>query len=85
MEKNEMRKPFFEETSVGKLKQRIYRMSDKEIDALLKEYEIPASGEIEKPGCYIQNTIRGELAENRKKNDRKSSMPYLAPCINLPR
>ncbi len=69
MEKKVERKPFFEETSVGKLKQKIYNMADKEIDALLKEYEIPSSGEIEKPGSYIQNTIRKDLVENRRKND----------------
>jgi creatinine amidohydrolase len=69
MEKKVERKPFFEETSVGKLKQRIYNMTDKEIDALLKEYEIPSTGEIEKPGSYIQNTIRKELVENRRRND----------------
>src|SRR4030042_1155255 len=69
MEKKAIRKPFFEETSVGKLKQRIYNMTDKEIDDLLKEYEVPSPGEIEKPGSYIQNTIRKELVENRRKND----------------
>ena len=61
MEKKEIRKPFFEDTSVGKLKRRIYNMSDKEIDRLLKEYEIPSTGEMEKPGSYIQNTIRKEV------------------------
>ncbi len=69
MKKLPERKPFFEETSVGELKQRIYGMSDKEIDTLLRDYEIPSSGELEKPGCYIQNTIRGGVAENRRKND----------------
>jgi creatinine amidohydrolase len=69
MEKKAIRKAFFEETSVGKLKEKIYNMSDKEVDALLKEYEIPSKGEIEKPGCYIQNTIRKELVKNRRKND----------------
>jgi len=65
----EQRTPFFEETSVGKLKERIYRMSEAEIDATLREYEIPSIGQIEKPGTYIQNTIRKELVENRRKND----------------
>jgi hypothetical protein len=42
------RKPFFEDTSVGKLKERIYNLSDGEIDDLLKKYEIPSPGEIER-------------------------------------
>ncbi len=63
------RKPFFEDTSVGKMKERIYNLSDREIDDLLAEFEIPSPGEIEKPGSYIQNTIRKELVDNRRKND----------------
>ena len=63
------RKPFFEDTSAGKMKERIYNLSDREIDDLLAEYEIPSPGEIEKPGSYIQNTIRKELVDNRRKND----------------
>jgi len=54
---------------VGRLKERIFNMSDGEIDDLLKEYEIPSPGEMEKPGSYIQNTIRKEVVENRRKND----------------
>lgn len=69
METKRERKPLFEKTSVGSLKQRIYNMTDEEIDTLLKEYEIPSKGEIERPGSYIQNTIRRELVINRRKND----------------
>lgn len=69
MKEKNLRKPFFEDTSVGKLKERIYNMSDREIETLLKEYEIPSPGELEKPGSYIQNTIRKELVENRREND----------------
>jgi 3-dehydro-scyllo-inosose hydrolase len=69
MEGKAVRTPFFENTSVGKLKQKIYKMSDREIDQLLKEYEIPSPGELEKPGTYIQNTTRKEVVENRRKND----------------
>jgi creatinine amidohydrolase len=69
MKEKAVRVPFFENTSVGKLKKRIYAMSDREIDGLLKEYGIPAPGEMEKPGTYIQNTVRKELVENRRKND----------------
>jgi len=59
----------FDDTSVGKLKKKLWNMTDKEIEAVLKEYEIPSHGEREKPGCYIQNTIRGKLIEGRRKND----------------
>ena len=69
MEKKTVRQPYFEDTSVGKLKEKIYHMTDKEIDALLKEYEIPSSGEMEKPGSYIQTTLRKDLEESRRKND----------------
>ncbi|MCX5909508.1 MAG: 3-dehydro-scyllo-inosose hydrolase, partial [Deltaproteobacteria bacterium] len=69
MEGKAVRTPFFENTPVGKLKQKLYKMSDKEIDQLLKEYGIPSPGELEKPGSYIQNTTRKEVVENRRKND----------------
>lgn len=59
----------FEDTAVGQLKERIHGMSDAEIDSLLNECEIPAPGELDKPGSYIQNTIRQELIQNRRKND----------------
>ena len=69
MEEKQAKIPFFEQTAVGKLKKKIYSMSDREIDDLLREYGIPAPGELEKPGSYIQNTVRKELVENRRKND----------------
>lgn len=59
----------FEETDVGRMKERIYNMSDAEIEDLAKEYGFPSPGELEKPGSYIQNTVRRELVENRRKND----------------
>jgi len=59
----------FEKNSVGNLKERLWNASDKEIDAILKEYEIPSPGEKEKPGSYIQNTLRTKLMETRRKND----------------
>jgi len=68
MDQKKSRIPF-ENTAIGKLKERTYNMSDAEIESLLKEYEIPSPGEIEKPGSYIQNTIRKEVVENRQKND----------------
>ncbi len=66
---NVTRTPFFENTSVGRMKERIWRMSDRQIDDLLKDYGIPSPGEMEKPGSYIQTTTRKELVENRRKND----------------
>ncbi|HEY4774496.1 MAG TPA: 3-dehydro-scyllo-inosose hydrolase [Xanthobacteraceae bacterium] len=58
-----------ENTGVGKLKRRIFEMSDAEIEDLVKSYGIPAPGELDKPGCYIQNTVRKEVVENRRRND----------------
>lgn len=60
---------YFEDTSVGRLKKQIWEASDEEIDAILKEYGIPSPSELGKPGVYLQNTIRQQVLENRKKND----------------
>ena len=59
----------FEDTSVGRLKKKIWDASDSEIDKILAEYEIPSPSELVKPGTYIQTTIRKKVIENRKKND----------------
>ncbi|MBP1699471.1 MAG: putative creatinine amidohydrolase, partial [Deltaproteobacteria bacterium] len=73
MKKNETKiertQKIFEKNSVGNLKERLWNASDEEIDAILKEYEIPSPGEKEKPGSYIQNTLRTKLVETRRKND----------------
>src|SRR5512139_917257 len=68
MAEGECRLPF-ENTGVGQLKERIFNLRDDEVWALLKEYEVPSPGELEKPGSYIQNTVRKKLIENRRKND----------------
>jgi len=68
MAEGECRLPF-ENTGVGKLKERIFNLRDDQVWALLKEYEVPSQGELEKPGSYIQNTVRKKLIENRRKND----------------
>jgi creatinine amidohydrolase len=60
---------FFEDTSVGRLKKKIWEASPEEIDRILAEYEIPSPPELGKPGSYVQNTIRHKVVENRKKND----------------
>ncbi len=60
---------YFEDTSVGRLKKRIWEASPEEIDKILAEYGIPSEPELGKMGTYIQNTIRHQVVENRKKND----------------
>jgi len=59
----------FEDNEVGRLKKKIWDASEEEIDAILKEYEIPSPSELGKAGCYIQNTPRAKVIEKRKKND----------------
>src|SRR3990172_385417 len=59
----------FETNSVGNLKRKLWNMKDTEIDEILKDYGIPSAGEREKPGSYIQSTLRSELVETRRKND----------------
>lgn len=59
----------FEDNTVGRLKKQIWEASEEEIDAILKEYEIPSEPELGKPGTYIQNTPRVKVIEKRKKND----------------
>ena len=59
----------FEDTEVGRLKNELWNASKEEIDAILKEYEIPSPPELGKPGSYIQTTPRLKLIENRRRND----------------
>ena len=68
MAQGECRLPF-ESTGVGKLKERVFNLREDEVWALLKAYGVPSAGELEKPGSYIQNTVRKQLIENRRKND----------------
>ncbi len=60
---------YFEDTSVGRLKKKIWEASDEEIDMILEDFGIPSPSELSKPGTYIQTTIRHKVVENRKKND----------------
>jgi len=60
---------YFEDTSVGRLKKKIWEASPEEIDKILADYGIPSEPELGKMGTYIQNTIRHQVVENRKKND----------------
>ncbi len=59
----------FEDNTVGRLKKQIWDMSEKELDKILAEYEIPSPSELGKAGCYIQNTPRVKCIEKRRKND----------------
>jgi creatinine amidohydrolase/Fe(II)-dependent formamide hydrolase-like protein len=59
----------FEDTSVGRLKKKIWEASETEIERIMEEFEIPSPSELAKPGSYIQNTIRHKVVENRQKND----------------
>lgn len=59
----------FEDNKVGRLKKQIWDASESEIDAILKEYDIPSEPELGKPGTYIQNTCRAKVIEKRRKND----------------
>jgi creatinine amidohydrolase/Fe(II)-dependent formamide hydrolase-like protein len=59
----------FETNSVGNLKRKLWHMKDREIEEILKDYGIPSPGEREKTGSYIQNTLRSEVVESRRKND----------------
>ncbi|RKX55750.1 MAG: creatininase family protein, partial [Thermotoga sp.] len=59
----------FEDTTVGRLKKKIWDASEEEIDNILEDYEIPSPPELAKPGSYIQTTVRQRVIENRRKND----------------
>jgi creatinine amidohydrolase/Fe(II)-dependent formamide hydrolase-like protein len=59
----------FENTNVGRLKKEIWDASEKEIDAILQDYGIPAESELGKPGCYIQNTPRVRVIDKRRRSD----------------
>ena len=80
-EQQKKRAPFFEKTSVGSLKERVHSMTDAQVENELAEYGIPSPGEIEKPGTYIQNTVRKELVENRRKNDVVKLRFAVSPLI----
>jgi len=60
---------FFEDSEVGRLKKTIWDATDEELEAILKDYEVPSPPELGKPGSYIQTTPRKEVTENRRKND----------------
>ena len=59
----------FEDNKVGHLKKRLWEAGGPEIDAVLKEYGVPSLGEMDRPGCYIQNTVRAVQEKKKEKND----------------
>lgn len=59
----------FEDNEVGRLKKKVFDAPMSEIDAILKEYEVPSPSELGKAGSYIQTTARGRQNEKRRKND----------------
>ena len=61
--------PFFENNAVGELKQRLWEASDQQIDTILNDYEVPSLGEMDQPGCYIQNTVKAVQDKKKEKND----------------
>jgi creatinine amidohydrolase/Fe(II)-dependent formamide hydrolase-like protein len=60
---------FFEDNEVGRFKKKLWDASEKDIDKILEEYEVPSEPEVGKPNTYIQTTPRYRVIENRKKND----------------
>src|SRR6056297_519147 len=60
---------FFEDNDVGRMKKEIWDATDEEIEAILREYDIPSDPELGKPNTYIQTTPRARAIEKRKKND----------------
>jgi len=61
--------PDFEENAVGILKKELWEASGVEIDKVLVDYGIPSAGEMEKPGSYVQTTLRGAQQKKIEKND----------------
>ncbi len=61
--------PEFEDNAVGNLKRELWEASDAEIDRILKDYDVPSAGEMERPGCYVQNTLPDIQQRRLEKND----------------
>ena len=51
------------------MKNEIWDASEEDIEAILKEYDIPSPSEMGKAGTYIQNTPRVKCIEKRREND----------------
>ena len=60
---------FFEDNKVGRMFKEVWEADDAQVDAWLAEFGLPSPCEWTKPGSYIQNTVRGQLEKERRKND----------------
>ena len=61
--------PEFEDNAVGNLKKELWEAGDVEIAGILKDYDIPSLGEMDKPGCYVQTTLPGIQQKKIDNND----------------
>jgi len=61
--------PEFEDNAVGNLKKDVWEASDAEIDSILKDYDIPSAGEMDRPGSYLQTTLPELQQQRLEKND----------------
>ena len=59
----------FEDSTVGRLKERLWNASGDEVDAILDSYGVPSEPEVGEAGTYIQTTVRNDVVENRREND----------------
>lgn len=59
----------FEDNAVGNLKRELWQASDEEIDGILREYDVPSAGEMDKPGCYLQTTLPAQQQQKLANND----------------
>jgi len=61
--------PEFEDNAVGSVKKEVWEASDAEIDAILKGYDVPSPGEMDRPGSYIQTTLPNIQQKKLENND----------------
>jgi len=61
--------PEFEDNAVGNLKKEIWEASDAEIDRILKDYDVPSPGEMDRPGSYVQTTLPEIQRKRLERND----------------
>ena len=78
-----VKKQNLETNQVEQLFQQIFKLSEKELDKILAEYKVPSSGEMDKPGSYIQTTVR-TLQEKKKKNNDVIFIPLGSSEVHGP-
>ena len=69
MKRDDRFRPEFEDNDVGRIKAETWDATDTEVDAILAAYGVPSTGELEKPGCYLQMTHPADQVERRRAND----------------